>query len=87
MRQQHVVHDRLYPLDIYDDFEYLCFNFPQAEIQRITDLLAADLQRDTDRNSTLSPSLQVYLAYFATGSFQNLVGDSFKYINLLYVEQ
>ena len=65
------------PLDIYDDIDlYSRFRIPRAEIQKITDLLAEDLQHD----GALSPSLQVCLAlrYFATGSFQNLVGDSIQ---------
>ena len=81
LRRQRVLRDRLHPLDMYDDFDlYSRFRFPRAEIETITDLLAADLQHDSDRNGALSPSLQVCLAlrYFATGSFQNLVGDSIQ---------
>uniref|UniRef100_A0A667ZBL6 DDE Tnp4 domain-containing protein n=1 Tax=Myripristis murdjan TaxID=586833 RepID=A0A667ZBL6_9TELE len=81
LRWQRVLRERLNPLDKYDDIGlYSRFRFPRAEIQRITDLLAADLQHHTDRNGALSPSLQVCLAlrYFATGSFQNLVGDSIQ---------
>ena len=60
LRRQHVLRDRLHPLDMYDDFDLFSrIRFPRAEIQKITDLLAADLQHDSDRNRALSPSLQV----------------------------
>ena len=47
---------------------------------QITDLLAAELQHDMDRNGALSPSLQVCLPlqYVATETFQNLGGDSIQ---------
>ncbi|KAM6997229.1 putative nuclease HARBI1 [Tautogolabrus adspersus] len=79
LRRQRVLRDRLNPLEMYDDFDLFSrFRFPRAKIQRITDLLATDLRHETDRNGALSRLLQVCLAlrYFATGSFQNLVGDS-----------
>ena len=81
LRRQRVLRDRLNPLDMYDDVDlYMRFRFCRTEIKRITDLLANDLRHDTDRNGALSPSLQVCLAlrYFATGSFQSLVGDSIQ---------
>jgi len=60
LRRQRVLRDRLHPLDMYDDFDlYSRFRFPRAEIEKITDLLAADLQHDSDRNGALSPSLSV----------------------------
>ena len=57
-------------------------------IQKITDLLSADLQHNSDKNGALSPSLQVCLAlrYFATG-FKTWLGIQLKCINLLHVEQ
>lgn len=79
LHRERVIRDRLHPFDQYDDVDLFSrFRFRRAELRRITDLLAVDLQHDTDRNGALSPSLQVCVAlrYFATGSFQNLVGDS-----------
>lgn len=53
--QKWIFHDRLHPLEIYDD-DYdrnlqSCFNFPQAEILSLTQLLTADLESDPDINN------------------------------------
>ncbi len=68
-------------MDIYDDVDiYAHLRFKREGILRITGLIASDIQHETDRNGVLSPSLQVCVAlrYFATGSMQNLVGDSIQ---------
>ena len=77
--RQRVLRDRLHSLDAYDDVDiYERLRFKRHGIIRITDMLAADLQHNTDLNGALPPSLQVCVAprYFATAGIQNLVGDS-----------
>lgn len=71
---------RHHPLDIYDVDIYARLCFKREGITRYTDSIAFDIQHDTDRNGALSPSLHVCVAlrYFATGSMQNLVGDSIQ---------
>lgn len=79
LRRERVIRDRLHPFDNYDDVDLFArFRFCRANLQKITDLIANDIEHTTDKNGALNPSLQVCLAlrYFATGSFQNLVGDS-----------
>lgn len=76
-------------MDIYDDVDIharLCFK--REGIMQMTDLIASDIQHETDWNGTLLPGLQVCVAfhYFATKSMQNLVGDSIQFTNLQYVE-
>ena len=74
-----IVGDCIDPFLQYDDVDlYAQFRFCRAELLRITGLLDSDLQHNTNRNLALSLAMQVCLAlrYFATGSSQNLVGDS-----------
>lgn len=68
------------PLDYYSDEElYKRFRFRSDSIEFIANLVREDLERDTLRNVSLSVETQVLLAirFFASGSFQELVGDSF----------
>lgn len=65
---------RHHPLDIYDVDIYARLCFKREGITRYTDSIAFDIQHET------APSLHVCVAlrYFATGSMQNLVGDSIQ---------
>ena len=80
--RQRVLRDRLHPLDIYDDVDiYARLRFRKDGIMKITDMmLAEDIQHNSDLNGALPPSIQVCVAlrYFATGSFQNIIGDTIQ---------
>ena len=54
------------------------YRFSRDSIQYITDTLAPDLERPTERNHPLKPQEQVLVAlrFFASGSFLELVGDT-----------
>ena len=54
------------------------YRFSRDSIQYITDTLAPDLERPTERNHALKPKEQVLVAlrFFASGSFLELVGDT-----------
>ena len=54
------------------------YSFSRDSIQYITDMLARDLERPTERNHALKPQEQVLVAlrFFASGSFLKLVGDT-----------
>ena len=54
------------------------YRFSRDSIQFITDMLATDLERPTERNRALKPQEQVLVAlrFFASGSFLEVVGDT-----------
>lgn len=78
LRRERVIRDRRNPLDMYDDVElHERFRFRRHSLLELIDELRNDLQYDTNRNAALSPELQVLIAlrFFASGCFQNHVGD------------
>ncbi|XP_064635765.1 putative nuclease HARBI1 [Lineus longissimus] len=78
MRRERVFRDRRNPLDIFGDAELVkrC-RFSREGIMLITDIVAPDIEHPTRRNFALLPSQQVLIAlqYYATGTFQYVVGD------------
>ena len=77
-RRDRVYRDHIYPLQHYDDVElYQRFRF-RRHINRIVDFLREDLQFAYNRKGSLTPEMQVLVAlrFYASGSFQNLVGDT-----------
>ena len=69
------------PLDVYDDFElFERFRFGRIDILRIVEEIRADLTFGYRRKGYLSPELQVLTAlrFFASGSFQIIVGDTVR---------
>lgn len=80
LRRERLFRDRLNPLEFYDDLElYKRFRFDRHSIMYITEMLQLDLQRPTERNLAIPVRSQVLVAlrFYATGSFQVLVGDSY----------
>uniref|UniRef100_A0A8C6UN81 DDE Tnp4 domain-containing protein n=1 Tax=Neogobius melanostomus TaxID=47308 RepID=A0A8C6UN81_9GOBI len=78
LRRERVLRDRSNPLEMYNESELLeRFRFDRATIFEIVGALTPQLQHVTERNGTLSPSQQVLIAlrFFASGSFQNSLGD------------
>ena len=55
-----------------------CYRFLRDSIQYITDTLAPDLERPTERNHALKPQEQflVALRFVVSGSFLEVVGDT-----------
>ena len=54
------------------------YRFGRESIKFLVEILKDDLQRQTRRNHTLSPTLQVLVAlrFFASGSFLQIIGDT-----------
>ena len=54
------------------------YRFGRESIMYITDLLAEDLRRNTQRNHPISPLQQVLIAlrFYASGSFLQVIGDT-----------
>ena len=77
--RQRLFRDRNHPLEIYDDLDlYQKFRFRHASILYITTLLYEDSDHPTKRNCAVPPVIQLLCAlrFYATGSFQIVVGDS-----------
>ena len=75
------VRERTSPLFKYSNAElYERFRFDREGLESITRLVTSHLERATRRNLALEPELQVCLAlrFFATGAFQNIIGDDFQ---------
>ena len=78
-RRPRIVRERVDPLELYDDVDLVKrFRFRRRDIEFILHEIEGELQHRSERNSALPPSLQLLLAlrFFASGSFQNVVGDS-----------
>lgn len=78
-RRDRIFRDRTNPLEMYDDIEMVRrYRLPREQILNLIDLLAPELDPPTDRSKSISATLQVFTAlrYFATGSFQQVIGDT-----------
>ena len=67
-------------LDTYSDNELRSrYRFGRVGIQHIVDLLDEQLKHETQRNHALSSTTQVLIAlrFFASGSFYEVIGDTF----------
>ena len=64
---------------LYDSELRARYRFGRNSINYIINLLREDLVRDTDRGHALEPEQQVLMAlrFFATGSFLQVIGDTF----------
>ena len=61
LRRERLFRDHSNPLDCMDDLRlYQRFRFDRRGIFDLTELLRPDLERPTNRNRALSPSLQVF---------------------------
>jgi hypothetical protein len=80
LRRERVFRDRTKPLDIYDDFELIDkYRFSRQSIMLICDMLQDDLESSTFRNRALTPNMKVFVAlrFYASGSFQRVIADTF----------
>ena len=67
-------------IDDYSDEELrVRYRFRRESILFITNLVAGDISRNTQRNHALPPLLQVLIAlrFYASGSFLQVIGDTF----------
>ena len=79
-RRERIFRDRSNPLDIYTDEELFSrFRFPRNELLALIDEFAQELEFPTRRLGSLSAGMQIMIAlrFFATGSFQEVIGDVF----------
>ncbi|KAK7505119.1 hypothetical protein BaRGS_00003689 [Batillaria attramentaria] len=73
-----IFRDRTHPLEVYDDSNvYKKFRFSRRAILELTAEIEHELEYPARRTGALTPVLQVLLTlrYYATGTFQNTVGD------------
>ena len=74
-----VFRDRTHPLDMYDDEEIRRrYRLTRQLIMSLHDIIGPGLEPDTNRNHAVPAILQLFTAlrYYATGTFQNVVGDN-----------
>ena len=78
IRKNRIFRDRLNPLDAYDDHEFLLrYRMTRQCLMDIIDIVRADVMHETKRSNALTPEEQTFAAirYYATGSFQQVIGD------------
>ena len=81
LRRNRVFRDHLNPLDTYNDVNLFArFRFRRIDLFRIVDEIRDDLEFGYRRKGFLSPKLQLLTAlrFFASGTFQIVVGDTFQ---------
>lgn len=78
-RRERVFLDRSNPLDRPDDFLLRAYRFPRHKIIELCNELRPDLEKATLRSHSIPVELQVLsaLRFYASGSFQNVIGDVF----------
>ena len=78
IRRNRIFRDRTNPLDVYNDDEiYKKFRFHRQAILDLTDGVQQHIEHLLARQGSLTPVLQVLvtLRFYATGTFQNVVGE------------
>ncbi|XP_041378088.1 putative nuclease HARBI1 [Gigantopelta aegis] len=78
IRRHRIFRDQTNPFDVFDDKEMIArYRLSLECVTDLCDLLNDDLKRQTLRCHALPTSLQVFAAFrfFATGTFQSVVGD------------
>ncbi|XP_041362913.1 putative nuclease HARBI1 [Gigantopelta aegis] len=78
-RRERVFQDRFHPLDMYNDLElYQRYRLDRRTILDLIDAVGDVLDPHTVRNHALPSSLNIVAAlrFYATGSFQQITGDT-----------
>lgn len=78
MRRQRVFRDLDSPFERYDDHTFRSlYRFSKPSVFEIVNLLEEDLRRSTNRNASLHPEQQVFIAlrFYATNNFQKELAD------------
>uniref|UniRef100_UPI00358FC806 putative nuclease HARBI1 n=1 Tax=Myxine glutinosa TaxID=7769 RepID=UPI00358FC806 len=79
MRRERVFRDRVHPLEIYNDLQlYQRYRLDRQTILDLADIIRIDLEPRTFRNHALPTELKLLAAlrFYATGSFQQVTGDT-----------
>lgn len=79
IRRERVFRDRSNPFDVYDDLDFwMRYRFSKPSVIRIADLVRTNIQHRTNRSKPFAAEIQVLIAlrFYATGSFQRIVGDA-----------
>ena len=72
------IQDNFDPLEVYNDSAVIQrYRLPRELIRQLLGTISEDLRRATRRNFALTPQVQLLAAlrFYATGSFQQVVGD------------
>ena len=78
LRRQRIFRDRNNPLDYLPEEDIIQrYRLTRQLILQVCDMVRDDIERPTNRSSPLPVSLQVMVAlrFYATGTFQSVVGD------------
>lgn len=78
VRKNRIFRDRRNPLDAYNDQEILCrYRMTRRCLMDVIDIVREDISHDTRRSCALTPEEQTFAAlrFYATGSFQQVIGD------------
>ncbi|KAJ8046569.1 Protein ALP1-like [Holothuria leucospilota] len=78
IRRERIFRDRLDPLAVPEEDLIRKYRLPRAEIINLVELSGEDLERATNRSHSVPVAVQVAtsLRFFASGTFQNVLGDS-----------
>ena len=88
VRRVRHLRDRFNPLEEYDDEAFrLRFRLRKDSVRVLVKILAEDLEHQTRRGLPLTPMQQVLIAsrFYATGTFQRVIGD-LVFLYLLHAE-
>ena len=89
VRQIRRLRDRFNPLEEYDGEDFrLRFRFRKDSVIDLVKILDKDLQHQTRRGLPLTPMQQVLIAlrFYATGTFEQVVGDLLVFLYLLHAQ-
>lgn len=78
IRRNRIFRDRLNPLDAYNDTEIVArYRLSRQLIMALYDLIGPNIEPETHRSHAIPGMLKIFVAlrYYASGSFQNVMGD------------
>ena len=87
VRRVRHLRDRFNPLEEYDDEDFRWrFRLRKDSVNDLAKILHKDLQHQTRRGPPLTPMQQVLIAlrFYATGTFQRVIGDLLVCLYLLH---
>lgn len=78
LRRERVFRDRLNPLDVSDFHLLQHYRLPRHEILQLCEEIGPQIRRRTSRTRAIPVHTQILVAlrFFASGTFQNVVGDT-----------
>ncbi|XP_069978519.1 putative nuclease HARBI1 [Penaeus vannamei] len=84
LRRERVFKDRLNPLAVSDAHLLRYYRFPRNDIQWLCESIGAHISRHTNRSHSVPVATQVLVAlrFYASGSFQSVIGDSVEISHL-----